>query len=196
MDWNRVNVWTNTLYTLIHSLNLSKKIYFGNLTTIGDSILNAGKWLAPECSYGSVLVAHPFGDSKVTFRRDPNKHFDEIAIQLVKMLVQDLVVIFDDMMFELLTDRSLTAATFPQSKIEQLRKYLPSKYEWAAQGCLELIAARNVLTHAGGKWIAKSIAIIRAFVVPEPNVGDKLIIGIPMLFRYRKAIRTFLNEVS
>ena len=61
---------------------------------------------------------------------------------------------------------------------------------------MELIAARNVLTHAAGVWNAKSVAIVRPFVVPVPNVGDKLTIGIPMLFRYRKAIRTFLNEVS
>lgn len=66
--------------------------------------------------------------------------------------------------------------------------------EWAKQGCLELIAARNVLTHARGRWNKKSIAIV-SFVNPAPNVGDELIIGFPMLFRYRKAMRTFLNEV-
>jgi hypothetical protein len=96
---------------------------------IGDSITNASKWLSPEYSYGSILVAHPFGDSRVTFRRDPNKHFDEIAAQLVKMLVQDLVVILDEMMFELLTARSQNPANFPQSKVQQLRKHLPKKYE-------------------------------------------------------------------
>jgi hypothetical protein len=196
MNWDRINVWTNTLYTLIHSLNLSKQIYFGNLSTISESVINAGKWLVPECSYNSVLVVHPFGRSKVTFRRDPNKHFDEIAGQLVKMLVQDLVVILDEMLLDVLLARSLTAPNFAQAKVHKLKQYLPPQYEWAAQGCLELIAARNVLTHAGGHWNAQSILIVSPFVNPIPSNGEKLIIGLPMLFRYRKAMRTFLNEVK
>lgn len=196
MNWNSVNVWTNTLYTLIHSLNLSKQIYFGNLPMIGESVLNAGKWLSPECSYNSALTTHPFGRSKVTFRRDPNKHFEEIAAQLVKMLIQDLVVILDGMMLEVLMARSLAAPNYPQGKVHSLKQFLPAQYEWAAQGCLELIAARNVLTHAGGYWNAQSIAIINSFVHPAPSDGEKLTIGLPMLFRYRKAMRTFLNEVK
>lgn len=196
MNWDRVNVWTNTLYTLIHSLNLSKQIYFGNLSTIAESVTNAGKWLTPECSYQSVLIVHPFGNSRVTFRRDPNKHFDEIANQLLKMLIQDLVVILDEMMSEVILARSLPAPNYPQSKIAQLKRYLPAKYEWAAFGCLELVAARNVLTHNGGRWNAKSIAIVSPFISPAPTSGEKLMIGLPMLFRYRKAMRTFLNEVK
>jgi hypothetical protein len=89
-----------------------------------------------------------------------------------------------------------TQQFFPQSKIEQLKPYLASEFEWAAQGCLELVACRNVLTHSSGYWNAKTIAIVRHFVVPIPKEGDKLIVGMPMLFRYRKAIRTFLNEVG
>jgi hypothetical protein len=48
---------------------------------------------------------------------DPNNHFEEIAGQLVKMLIQDLVVIFDEMMHELLTARGHNPARFPHSKI-------------------------------------------------------------------------------
>ncbi|HZR76759.1 hypothetical protein [Bradyrhizobium sp.] len=195
MDWGRVNAWTTTLYTLIHSLRIAKAIEFGNMPSLPKSILEAGTWLEPEASYSSVLASEPFGRSAVKFRRNPNIHFEEVVRQVICMLVQDLVVIFDQMMDDILAARSETAGVFPQSKIEKLATHLDPKFEWAKQGCLELIAARNVLTHARGRWNKQSIAII-SFVDPIPSVGDELIIGFPMLFRYRKAMRTFLNEVT
>jgi hypothetical protein len=112
------------------------------------------------------------------------------------MLVQDLVVIFDSMMDDVLRARGEHAGTFPQSKIEKLATHLDQTFGWAEQGCFELIAARNVLTHAGGRWNARAIAIVEPFVQPSPVVGERLTIGFPMLFRYRKAMRTFLNEVK
>ncbi|MGB3489828.1 MAG: hypothetical protein WBA62_17175 [Xanthobacteraceae bacterium] len=195
MDWERVNVWTTTLYALTHSLWIAKAIEFGNMPNLRRSILEAGTWVQPETSYSSMLVSEPFGKSVVKFRRSPNIHFEEIVRQIICMLVQDLVVIFDQMMDDMLTARGETAGAFPQSKVEKLATHLDSKFEWARQGCLELIAARNVLTHASGRWNKKSIAIV-PFVNPAPSVGDELVIGFPMLFRYRKAIRTFLNEAA
>jgi hypothetical protein len=141
-------------------------------------------------------LGHPGGGNKITFRRDPNRHFTAISQQLIKMLIQDLVVILDEMMDEALAHRGERAGPYPQSKIEKLKKALAPEYHWAAQGCLELVAARNVLTHSKGVWNKKSIAIVEAFVEPKPKVGEKLSIGITMLFRYRKAMRTLLNQVA
>ena len=112
------------------------------------------------------------------------------------MLIQDLVVILDGMMDDALLAKGERAGVFPQSKIEKLSKRLQPQHDWARQGCLELVAVRNVLTHAGGRWNDKSIAIVDSFVSPTPKVGDRLTIGFTMLFRFRKAMRTFLNEVK
>ena len=196
MDWERVNVWTNTLYTLIHSLHMARESSFGDLSTFDSRARASSTWITPECSYSSVLLPHPSGGMKIAFRRDPNKHFGEISRQIVKMLIQDLAVILDQMMDEALVERGEVAGNYPQSKIEKLRKALDARYHWAAQGCLELIAVRNVLTHAQGRWNAKSIAIIQGFATPLPAVGEKLEIGFGMLFRYRKAMRTMLNQVA
>jgi len=196
MDWNRINIWTNTLYILIHSLSLSKQIRFGNLTYLEDSIRDAGSWIGIDCSYTSVLLDHPFGGRKVTFRRDPNKHFSDISAQIIKILIQDLVVILDEMMSEILISYNEHAGLFPQSKIEKLASHLDEKYIWAARGCLELVAARNVLTHGGGRWNDRTIPIVESFVLPPPKNGEKLSVGFSMLFRYRKAMRTFLNEAN
>jgi hypothetical protein len=195
MDWERVNTWTTTLYALIQSLRIAKAVEFGNMPNLPQSILEAGAWLTPEASYSSVLASKPFGRSAVKFRRNPNAHFEEVVRQVICMLVQDLVVILDQMMDDILSARSETAGSFPQSKVEKLATHLDPKFEWARRGCLELIAARNVLTHARRRWNKKSLAVI-PFVKPAPNVGDELIVGFPMLFRYRKAMRTFLNEVT
>jgi len=164
MNWERVNIWTNTFYALIHSLGISKQIMFGNLSYLDQSILAAGAWIDPVCSYKSLLLEHPFGRNKPTFRRDPNKHFNEISAQVVKMLLQDLVVILDEMLSEAIEEQGEQPTTFPQSKVEKLSTHLEEKFAWSRCGCLE--------------------------------IGDKLIIGFPMLFRYRKAMRTFLNEVT
>jgi len=195
MDWERVNAWTTTLYALIQSLRLAKAIEFGNLPSLGRSILEAGTWIPQLASYNSVLLSEPFGNSVVKFRRDPNVHFEVIVKQVICMLVQDLVVILDQMMDDVLLARGETAGTYPASKVQKLATHLDAQYKWAEQGCLELIAVRNVLTHANGRWSSKSIRLVSAFITSPPTVGDKLIIGFPMLFRFRKAMRTFLNEV-
>lgn len=196
MNWDRVNSWTNTLYATIQSLTISKNAHFGDLSEIGASILGAGLWISPACSYSSPLMTHGFGKHSVTFRRDPNKHFAEIAQNLIKMLVQDLQVIFDDMMRLSLEEHGVLVPNYPQSKVERLGKFLDPKYDWAREGCLELIAARNVLCHSAGRWNEQSIKLVEKFVAPLPKEGDALMIGTPMLFHYRKAMRTFLNETS
>jgi hypothetical protein len=195
-DWERVNAWTLTLYTLIQSLHVARKVQFGDLAALEAHIIDARAWSPMESSYASILLDHPFGKSRITFRRDPEKHFEDTVAQFIQMLAQDLVVIFDAMMDGILASRGEAAGRFPQSKVEKLATHLDPKHDWARQGCLELIAARNVLTHSGGLWNKKSITIVSSFVKPPPAVGEKLQIGFPMLFRYRKAMRTFLNEVQ
>jgi hypothetical protein len=196
MDWERVNVWTSTLYTLIHSLHLSREQQFGDLTSLDRRARDAHTWVTPDCSYNSTLLAHPGGKMPLAFRRDPTKHFKDTSRQVIKMLVQDLVVILDEMMDEALASRGERAGNFPQSKIEKLKKSLDKRYHWAANGCFELVAVRNVLTHNQGIWNEKSIDMIKAFVDPLPKKGDKLSVGFSMLFRYRKAMRTLLNQAS
>ena len=196
MDWERVNVWTNTLYALIHSLHMAKEANFGDLSSIDLRARESAHWVSPDCSYESMLLSHQSHGKQLTFRRDPNKHFRQISEQVIKMLIQDLVVILDEMMDDALAGHNETAGNFPQSKVQKLSTHLDAKYQWSAHGCLELIAARNVLSHAGGKWNAKSIAIVSPFLSTPPAEGDSLTVGYTMLFNYRKAIRTFLNEVS
>lgn len=196
MNWDRVNVWTSTLYTLIHSLSLAKEQGFGDIETLTARIVEAESWLPTGWSYNSALAAQPMGRKKVTFRRDPNKHFETNVRQLLQMLIQDLVVIFDGMMDDILAARGEAAGTFPQSKVEKLAKHLKLEYEWSKHGCLEMIAARNVMCHAGGRWNARSIAIVAGFVEPPPRDGDRLELGFVPLFQFRKAMRTFLNEVK
>jgi abortive infection bacteriophage resistance protein len=112
------------------------------------------------------------------------------------MLIQDLVVIFDEMMSEVLNQRNQTAGEYPKSKIEKLTTYLDSTYKWSSYGCTELVAVRNVLAHNNGIWNKKSIDYVIPFIEKPPLEGDALSVGFSMLFYYRKAIRTFLNEVK
>jgi hypothetical protein len=196
MDWNRVNAWTTALYTLIHSLHIARAAKFGDLNALKDTLVDAGNWVPIVASYQSAMMPLPFGKSPVRFRRDPNTHFQQVVSQLIQMLLQDLVVIFDQMMDEALAARGEKAGIYPHSKVEKLATHLDKQFTWAKHGCIELIAVRNVLTHSSGQWNAKSIALVDSFVSPPPVVGERLVIGVAMLFQYRKAMRTFLNEVT
>lgn len=196
LDWNKVNLWTHSLYVIVHSLSIAEKIQFGDLQTLDENFRNSNQWVLPACSYNSVLISHQSHGKKLIFRRDPNKHFKETSAHLINILLQDLVVILDEMLTQVLIDRNWTAGIFPKSKLEKLRTILDPKFEWSYNGCLEMIAARNVITHNNGKWNKKSIDHVSGFVSPCPKAGDDLVIGISMLFNYRKAMRTFLNEVK
>jgi len=197
MDWDRINVWTNTLYTMIHSLQLAHAARFGDLSGLHASIVSAESWITPECSFKSPLAEVPFGNGRASFRRDPNVHFENVARQVVKMLIQDLTVILDQMLAESMTEHGFAALDYPQSKIEKLSTTLDTeRFDWARKGCLELIAVRNVLAHGDGRWNNRSIEIVKDILDPLPKSGQSLSVGVPMLFRYRKAIRTFLNETQ
>ena len=188
MNWDKINSWTVTLYALIHSFRLARTIEFGNLTKLDASIQEAASWLPTVSSYNSVLLSQHFGNRAVRFRRDPNVHFESIISRIICMLIQDLLVIFDSMMDEALAARGETSGNYPRNKIEKLATHLDAKYLWAEHGCLELVAVRNVLTHSDGKWNEDAISIVAPFVSDPPSPGDRLTIGMPMLFRYRKAI--------
>lgn len=182
------------MYVIVHSLELARKISFGNLHTLDDNAVAAAGWIEPECSYKSVLLNHQQSRRKITFRRDPNLHFSEIAAQLLNMLVQDLVTIFDQMMGEILIAAKLNPANFPQDKMAQINSRCSHISDWSSQGCIELIACRNILTHCAGRWEDRSIQMIAGFIDPPPKVGDRLVLGIGMLFRFRKAIRTYTTQ--
>lgn len=56
MDWNRVNVWTRTLYTLVHSLHMAKEVDFGDKSSLNERIRDANSWISPICSYSTTLL--------------------------------------------------------------------------------------------------------------------------------------------
>jgi hypothetical protein len=110
LDWDRVNVWTLTLFTIIRSLDLARSVSFGDLASLRPTIEEAKAWI-PTVATG--LLLQPFGKTLLRFRRDPNVHFELIVAQIIQMLVQDLVVIFDAMMNDILVARGESAGTFP-----------------------------------------------------------------------------------
>jgi hypothetical protein len=196
LKWEKITTWTHTLYTLVHSLNIAKEQGFGDLELIDNHFRKAGNWVTPDCSYESTLLVHKSGGKKLTFRKDPNETFENVSRQIINMLIQDLVVIFDEMMSEILNQRGENAGAYPKSKIEKLTTHLDSNLMWSSYGCTELVAVRNVLAHNNGVWNNKSIDYVRPFIEKLPSAGDTLSVGFSMLFYYRKAIRTFLNEVK
>jgi hypothetical protein len=195
MDFEPLKRWTSTFYAIIQALEIAHKQHFGNQETLGDAMKNAREWIQPDCSFNSVVVVPGRMRASVRFRQDPMKKFHVVVETIVKMMIQDLVVLLDELMDQALSERGENGGSYPQSKVNKLSAQLDEDNKWAGDGCLELIAVRNVLCHSRGIWSQKSIQIVEGFMSPPPKNGDKLTIGFAMLFNYRKAIRTFINQV-
>ncbi len=135
------------------------------------------------------------------FRRDPSINFKKTVSRVAGMLIQDLVVIFDEILNDLMIEKGLEVQNFPQSKIENLKKYVRTEFDWSIKGSMELIAVRNAITHSKGMWNNKSLRILTDYnIVTEKEsqklLNTKVITTIPMVFEYKKSMRTFMNEVQ
>lgn len=194
MNIRNIQHRTQTLYAVIHALEIAKSIHFGNLEFIPESLENSREWIVPECSFTSCIPDAPKASKAPKIRTNPERDFARIAETLVAMFIQDFVNHLDSLMTEVLLSRGLVAGKYPQSKVEKLAVGLEPKYLWSTNGCLELIAVRNALVHNNGIWNKPSVDIVKNIVSPIPKVGDPIKIGLPMLFKYRKAVRTFINE--
>jgi hypothetical protein len=196
---SRFNGWTHTLYAVVQSLSISKRLNFGNLDEINESINESRGWIKPCCSFTSSLRNAPTKNRRITFRKDPAQYFNETVSHVVRMLLLDLVVIFDDMMGEKLIEigQANEIEQTPGKKLMKLYSYVDEKeYGWAINGCFELIAVRNALCHNDGVWNKKSLDFVNGHIQVMPVLGEKIVIGLPMLFLYKKAIRTFINQIG
>lgn len=197
-----LNEWTCTLYTLLHSLRVSKDNDFEPRDKLNESGLDARKWEMKKNNFDSITHrVITTSKKKMRFRRDPTLNFKKTVTRVAGMLIQDLVVIFDEILNDIMVDRGLPLQTFPQSKIETLKKYVAPEFEWSINGSMELIAVRNVITHSRGIWNEKSLRILRDYGITTQEQSDnllakKVIVTFPMVFEYKKSMRTFMNQVK
>jgi len=196
-----LNEWTCALYTLMHSLKTSRDRNFEPRDKLNDSGIEATKWIEEKNKFNSITHREvTTSKRKMKFRRDPAKNFEKTISRVSKMLIQDLVVLFDEILNDLMIEKGINVQRFPQSKVEALKKYIDSEYEWSVKGCMELIALRNAITHSKGKWNEKCLRILKDNdIINETEAtklkGKKVIVNIPMVFEYKKSIRTFMNQV-
>ena len=198
----RLNEWTCALYTLLHSLKVSKDNDFEPRNELNESGNDALTWDERKNNFDSIThrVVRT-NKKKMSFRRDPTKNFQKTVSRVSAMLIQDLVVIFDEILNDLMVDKSLPVQNFPQSKIEALKKYVSDEYKWSIAGSMELIAVRNAITHSKGFWNEKSLRILSDYdIISEQQskklLGQKVIVTFPMVFEYKKSMRTFMNQVK
>lgn len=197
-----LNEWTCTLYSLLHSLKISKDNNFEPRNKLNESGLDALNWETSKNGFNSITHRTvSTSKKKMSFRRDPSKNFNKTISRVSGMLIQDLVVIFDEILNDLMADKCLPVQNFPQSKVEALKKYVDSEFEWSIRGSMELIAVRNSITHSKGKWNDKNLRPLKDYGVITENefnklIGQKVISTFPMVFEYKKSMRTFMNQVK
>ncbi|WAC02950.1 hypothetical protein N7U66_04795 [Lacinutrix neustonica] len=186
----------------MHSLKVSKDNDFEPREELNESGKDSLKWNIEKNNFESITHRVVTSNKKkMRFRRDPSKNFKKTVTRVAGMLIQDLVVIFDEILNDLMLDKSLPIQNFPQGKIEALKKYVDPEFEWSIKGSMELIAVRNAITHSKSFWNDKSLRILKDYDVIsqiEFNalLGQKVIVTFPMVFEYKKSMRTFINQVN
>jgi hypothetical protein len=216
---DELNMWTLMLYTIIGSLYDEKVSGFPGIHDVSNAIEDSQNWSGKiSCSFDSILSKKKFKKREVKVRLDIEEKFDKVSDAVVKLLLKDLCVLADRMAAMSLAENFSyentqgTIPKYPREKINCLSKYLiegrRDKNIWSYFGCLELIAVRNAIEHNESKWNEESIEVIRSFseemkcdekedfIANLPKAGDRIVLGFPILFRYRAAIRTFFTETS
>lgn len=190
--------WSQTAYGLIHSVATIERIDLGNINRIGDSIVNAFDWLSRRDEFASSVAQHRFDEHD--FRLDDGD-VDEIVRNLkrnlLSLLFVDLAALADGLLASMMDTRGLNPADHPYLANKVNAVDCASAQEWARSGMLELNVVRNCFVHSRGTWNARSLDDL-ARVVPSltAKVGDPVMVNYEDRFRYKRAVRTLLNQAD
>lgn len=194
----RFKRWSQTAYGLLHAVEKLKASNFKDVSSAQQSI---SKLLERFPSQTGFLSAVPQKflkkDSIKVSLSDGKKSVDEIVNSLLCMLIADLVVHFDEIAGTQLAGKGIACDAMPGGKANLLKKRLPDQRKWAARGVIELICIRNAIVHSNSIWNEKAVNdLALAEVAKLPEIGTRLRLGIDDFFRYRRAVRTALNEIK
>ncbi|MBB4199661.1 hypothetical protein CCR94_07300 [Rhodoblastus sphagnicola] len=215
----RLKAWSQTAYGLliaIQKLKRSKPNGDINVSEIIESIMNGQE---SRIGFKSAIKTKHIKRKSITYSiKDgaAQKLFEDA----VRLLVADLVVLFDDLSSEILAANGfLNVPNDPGSKATFLLARLKEKVEkeetiirlkaknehiakketalkvWSAIGMIELIAIRNIIVHNKGVWNETAINLLaKSGVVTLPNIGSCVQFTMSDLLMYRRAVRTLLNK--
>ena len=194
----RFKRWSQTAYGLLHAVERLKASDFKDASSAQQSISKLVQRFPSQTGFLSAVPQKSLKkDSIKVSLSDGKQSADEIANSLLCMLIADLVVLFDDIAGTQLADKGIACDTMPGGKADLLKSRFPDSRKWAARGVIELVSIRNAIVHNDSTWNDKALNLLSlADVIKLPQPGTPLRVGIDDLFRYRRAVRTALNEIK
>lgn len=190
-----INAWTQTTLGMIHALSIAKGVQMGNMNRLGENVVAAFSWIPSNIGFiSSVPTRAPESKSFSLSGKNEDDIFNRVARNSCELLFTDLVVLLDVYMEILLKNKKIEPKRFPSGRIEQF--IISAKYDWAKRGVQEMVVIRNCLVHSAGNWSKGAADQIQSICGNRPTVGDKVCVGFDDLFRYKRAVRTFLGEAN
>ncbi len=189
--------WSQTVYGIAHSLHIANSIKFGNLTALIESLSAAEQWNQSNLGFTSSLPMKEFKEGSINLDgKDHVEVFRVLSENIVEILFVNLAVLADECMGQLINEAGVFPPNYLTNKAEWVKSKIDGKYEWAANGMLELCAIRNALVHNGGNINESVIDILEKAGVNDARIGYKVSLSFGDLFRYRRALRTVIGELQ
>lgn len=188
--------WSQTVYGVAHSLHLANSINLGNLTTLIESLSVAEQWNRSDLGFTSSLPTTDFKGGSINLDgKDHGEIFGTLSENIVKIPFVNLAVLADECLDQLIREAGAPSPNYLTNKAEWVKAKIDGKYEWAANGILELCALRNAVVHNGGKINRSVVDILEKAGVRDAKFGHEVSLSFGDLFRYRRALRTVIGEL-
>ncbi|GHS91181.1 hypothetical protein FACS1894139_01210 [Planctomycetales bacterium] len=208
--------WSKTIYGIISSLHIAKSGDLSNPTPLQDSILAAEEWNASDIGFTSCVRIRKMKENSITLAGENHEEiFRIISERITKILLVNLDLLTDEWLGQSIAAVAVGTPKKPiylpgkavavgapkktiylPGKIAWVTSKLDKKYAWATNGVLELHAIRNAIVHNSGELNDRVINDLKKAGVEDAKVGHKISISFGDLLRYRRAVRTVINEVK
>ncbi len=193
---NALARWSQTAYGLIHSVDMSSRLDLGNINRIGTSIIASFDWFSRRSQFDSSVEHHSY--KKDDFRLDDTE-VEKLVVNLKANLLSNLLVslstLADELLSSIMVEKGKEPSKLPYLRSKTLKVTCTPDQEWARRGVLELNVIRNCFVHNDGKWSERGLQDIAPLVKNlVANDGEPLEVNFEDVFRYKRAVRTLLNQ--
>lgn len=190
--------WSQTAYGLVHSVTMSSRLDLGNINRIGNSVTESFGWFPRKDQFNSSVEHRPY--KKDDFRLgdgDVKDVVSNLKANLLNLLLVDLAALTDELLSSIMTAKGKKPESFPFLSNKAKAANCEPQQEWARRGVLELNVIRNCFVHNDGKWSSRGLKDIGAVVTNlTAKEGDSVTVNYEDLFRYKRAVRTLLNQAE
>lgn len=186
------------MYGLIHAVKLSSAMGLGNIHRLDESIDASLQWVVGPKQFSSHVEDRMLDGRRI---RMDDGDVDEISDSLKKNLLQflliDLASLADELLAEILTMANKCREDYRYLRNKVNAVVCKSREEWAQKGVLELNILRNCIVHSNARWNDEALAEIRSICGSvSATSGDPLTLNYGDIFRYKRAVRTLLNQAE